>query len=117
MNSPSPDIPTLVERLADADPAVRAEAARGLARAGGAATAALEAITLALDDPDGEVRMAAVQALGACDPVEAEPALLWATQSHDLRVQIAAHHLIEATAAERGPHSKVWRDPSISRSE
>ena len=107
----------LVAGLADADPAVRLQSADALAALREDALPALDALTIAVDDPHNEVRLAAVHALGVLDPVEAEMALYWATQSSDFRIQKTAQALLDATADARGPHSKVWRDPSLTRSE
>ncbi len=116
MNEPSrPTDPIVL--LSDADPAVRLRAVDALGCDPGAATRALDALTLALDDPDAEVRVAAIRAIAAADPVEAEAALAWALQSPDVRVATAAHQLVQGTAKLRGPDSTVWRDPSLGRYE
>jgi HEAT repeat protein len=107
----------LIERLSDADPTVRRDAAEGLAELRHEASGALDALIIALDDPDGEVRVAAVHAIGALDPRETEEALKWALASADYRVQLAVHSLIQGTAKLRGPDSTLWRDPAIGRSE
>ncbi len=78
-----------------------------------AAPPTLDALTRALDDPDGEVRVAAVHALGRLDRAEAESALLWALQSPDYRVALAARAVLQPRAKPRGPDSTLWRDPSV----
>ncbi len=107
----------LIARLSDADPSVRLRAAQDIAELREDALPALNALTIAVDDAQLEVRLAAVHALGVLDPVEAEMALYWASQSTDFRVQKTAQALLDATADARGPHSTVWRDPSLTRSE
>ena len=104
-------------QLVDEDPRVRLEAAHSLANLGDGALPALDALTLAVDDEDGEVRLAAVEAIGAIDPRETESALAWAIQSDDYRVQVAVQTLISGSAKLRGPDSTLWRDPSIGRDE
>jgi HEAT repeat protein len=59
-----------VKRLSDADPLVRAEAARELGRQGPKAVAAVPALEAALGDPDREVRRAAAWALERIRPPE-----------------------------------------------
>lgn len=107
----------LLDALAAADPARRLAAARALADVGEAALPALDALIIAVDDPDADVRLAAVQALGVLDPVEAEAALLWASHSEDRRVRIAAETIIHGTARQRGPRSAVLRRPSEGHGE
>jgi len=58
------------ERLSDADPAVRAAAARELGQQGGKAAAAIPALEAALHDADREVRRAAAWALERIRPPE-----------------------------------------------
>ena len=69
------------------------------------------------DDPDGDVRLAAIHAIGCLDPSEAEYALRWAMESPDLRVAIAAKTLVSRTAKLRGPDSTLWQDPSTGYSD
>lgn len=107
----------LIEQLSDADPRVRLAAAHGLAELRDEALAAIDALTIALDDDDQEVRLAAVEALGCMDPAETEAALTWALHSDDYRVQIAVHQLIQGTAKLRGPDSTLWRDPAQGYSD
>ena len=107
----------LIERLSDADAAVRLDAANNLAELRHVASDALDALILALDDPDGEVRIAAVHAIGTIDPLETEDALAWAMASPDYRVQLAVHSLIRGTAKVRGPDSTLWRDPAMGLGE
>lgn len=107
----------LLETLSTGDAAARKAALDALSDVPDAHPDVLDALIVAVDDEDGEVRLAAVHALGAMDPVDAEMALYWASQSHDVRVQIAANTLLEGTARARGPESTVWRDPAIGRSE
>lgn len=116
MSSPAP-VAELVAQLQDADPGVRRRAADSLGQQRDVATLALDALALALDDPDGDVRLAAIHAIAGADPVAAEGAIAWALESPDYRVAVAAHQLVQGTARLRGPDSTVWRDPSIGRSE
>lgn len=62
--APSAAIPALVEKLADADPQVRAVAAAGLGALPGSEAAALQPLAQALGDPSPLVRMNAARALG-----------------------------------------------------
>ena len=112
-----PVIPQLIALLGDADPQQRRQAAMQISQLGHDGLPALDALTEAVDDPDPQVRLAAVQALGALDPRDAEVAWGWAASSDDVRVKVAAQVLLDGTAAERGPDSTVWRDPSLSRDE
>lgn len=106
------EVEALTLRLTDAEPAVRRDALERLADLRDAALPALDALVLALDDEDAEVRLAAVHAIGAVDPTETEFALEWAMQSPDLRVAIAAKTLVSRTARLRGPDSTLWRAPA-----
>nr|NLI49179.1 hypothetical protein [Propionibacterium sp.] len=108
---------TLLATLAAGDPAQRLAAVLRLTDLRDAALPALDALVVALDDPDAAVRYAAVQAIGVLDPVETEAALLWASQSQDRRVRVAANTLIHATARDRGPQSTVWRRPAEGHGE
>jgi hypothetical protein len=65
LTEPPPPVHVLLERLFDADPAVRREAAKQLARHGPAAEPALDALTQALSDPDRGVRVAVRRAIRA----------------------------------------------------
>ena len=114
---PDASIGVLIERLGADDPRVRLAAADALAELGEDALPALDALIVALDDADGEVRLAAVHAIARLDPREAEAALAWALQSPDYRVSSAAKTLVHGTAKLRGPDSTLWRDPSISHYE
>ncbi|MES1213802.1 MAG: HEAT repeat domain-containing protein [Singulisphaera sp.] len=71
-------VPTLITTLNDANPRVRAEAARALARIGPEAKEAVPALIARLEDPDEEVRQAAARALGQVGPAAAPavPALI-----------------------------------------
>ncbi len=71
-------VPTLITTLNDANPRVRAEAARALARIGPEAKEAVPALIARLDDPDEEVRQASARALGQVGPAAAPavPALI-----------------------------------------
>ena len=106
-----------LQRLAQAHARGPPDPAEGPGALRDEALPALDALTLLLDDPDGEVRLAAVHALGSMDPRETEDALKWALQSDDYRVQLAVHALIQGTARTRGPDSTLWRDPAIGRFE
>jgi len=112
-----PGLGVLIERLRDPDAGERLAAAASLADLGEAALPALDALTVALDDADGEVRLAALHAIALLDPREAEAALAWALQSPDYRVSSTARSLVQGTAKLRGPDSTLWRDPSISHYE
>jgi len=105
------DLQSLLTLLAADDAGRRLAAVHRLTDLRDAALPALDALVIALDDPDADVRYAAVQAIGVLDPVETEAALLWASQSEDRRVRTAANTLIHATARERGPDSEVFREP------
>jgi HEAT repeat protein len=107
----APDLAPLLGLLAAPDADRRLAAVQRLTDLRDAALPALDALVVALDDPDAAVRYAAVQAIGVLDPVETEEALLWASQSEDRRVRTAANTLIHATARERGPESEVFREP------
>lgn len=71
-------VPALIEGLADPSPAVRAQAARALARMGPKGHAAVPALILALEDETAAVRVNAARALGQIGPEaqEAVPALI-----------------------------------------
>jgi HEAT repeat protein len=71
-------VTSLGEMLRDPDPELRKDAARGLARMGSDARAAVPQLIAALDDKDPEVRRHATRALGEIGPAasEAVPALV-----------------------------------------
>lgn len=73
-------VPALIETLRDADPAIRAHAAQGLARMGSKAAPAVPELILALNDDDRDVRRGAARALGQIGPdaEAAVPALIQA---------------------------------------
>ncbi len=112
-----PVVAELIALLCDPDPQLRCRAAEGISELGNDGLPALDALTEAVDDLDPDVRIAAVRALGALDPRDAEMALGWAMTSDDLRVRLTAQSLLEGSAGQRGPDAKVWRDPSLSRDE
>ncbi len=78
----------LLAALDDADPWVRYYACQSLGRL--RVEAALPAIRTRLDDPAGQVKMAAVEALAALPGQSAQHALAEAAASNDLDVQRAA---------------------------
>ena len=106
-----------IKKMSDADPHVRLEAINALAELREGALPALDALITALDDPDADVRVAAVHAIGSLPAEEAEHAMAWAMASGDYRVQVAARLLVQGTAKLRGPDSTVWRDPAIGLGE
>lgn len=73
LGAPPPE-ESVVARLADREPSVRAAAARELLRRDGSA-AISQIASLAVDDPDPSVRLAVVDALGALGKPEALPPL------------------------------------------
>ncbi len=78
-------VPTLITALSDANPRVRAEAGRALARMGDAGKDAVPTLIERLDDPDEDVRQAAARALGQMGPFAAPavPALVGMIESPD----------------------------------
>ncbi|HEX5497809.1 MAG TPA: HEAT repeat domain-containing protein [Thermomicrobiales bacterium] len=91
-------VPALIEGLADPNPAVRAQAARALARMGPKGHAAVPALILALEDEHESVRLNAARALGQIGPdaQEAVPALIRTLKDPTNQAPI------EAPAAEVG---------------
>jgi hypothetical protein len=75
-DEPSMVVPALVKALSDTNAHVRSVAALGLEGIGrsGGARQAVRALELLLDDPDGQVRHAAVEALKQIDPEAAAKA-------------------------------------------
>jgi HEAT repeat protein len=69
------DVGSLLPELKSADPRARREAAEELGRIGGAAHAALAPLEQALQDPSGDVRVAAASAIAAIDPARADAAV------------------------------------------
>lgn len=61
-------LPVLISGLSDSDPAVRSNAAKGIARLGESATEAVPALIVALSDRDRAVRLSAARALGQIGP-------------------------------------------------
>ncbi len=88
-------VPQLIAALSDADPHVRAQAGRALARIGPPAKEAVPILTQRLDDPDEDVRQAAARALGQIGPAAADavPALVSLIESTDGRATEAATHI------------------------
>jgi HEAT repeat protein len=84
------DVPPLLQELKSAQPRSRREAAEELGRIGGAARAALGPLEQALQDPSGDVRVAAAGAIAAIDPARA-----------DVAVRVAADALKDPSAAAR----------------
>ncbi|HEY1601981.1 MAG TPA: HEAT repeat domain-containing protein [Pirellulales bacterium] len=78
-------VPTLITALSDANPRVRAQAGRALARMGAAGKDAVPTLMERLDDPDEDVRQAAARALGQMGPFAAPavPALVGMIESPD----------------------------------
>jgi HEAT repeat protein len=75
------EVPPLLEELKNAQPRVRRDAAEELGRFGAAARAALGPLEQVLQDPSGEVRVAAAAALAAIDPGRADAAVQVATEA------------------------------------
>ncbi len=88
-------VPQLIAALSDADPRVRAQAGRALARIGPPAKEAVPILTQRLDDPDEDVRQAAARALGQIGPAAADavPALVSLIESTDGRAAEASTHI------------------------
>lgn len=103
--------------LGASDPRARLAGVTRLGDLGDSGQAVLDALIVALDDADGDVRVAAVNALTCLDPRETEDAIRWAMQSPDLRVAIAAKTSVQRTAKLRGPDSTLWRDPATGYSD
>lgn len=95
--APPPEM--LEERLAAEDPEIRAAAVRELLRREGAA-AVSKAAPLALQDPDPDVRIAAIEALGATGKVEALPPLERAFVDENVDMQQAAARAILAIGGQ-----------------
>jgi HEAT repeat protein len=74
--SDSQDVGALTKQLQSRDPSVRLRAVRALRDLGAAARFALPDLIAALNDPDPEVRRAAVNAVQAVQPADAPPSEL-----------------------------------------
>jgi HEAT repeats len=95
----APPLEKLEERLAAQNPQVRAAAVRELLRREGAA-AVSKAAPVALQDPDPDVRMAAIEALGETGKAEALPPLERVFVEEDVDLQQAAARAIIAIGGE-----------------
>jgi HEAT repeat protein len=93
------DVPPLLADLKNADPRVRREAAEELGRIGPAARAALTPLEQSLQDPVGEVRVAASAALTAIDPARV-----------DVEVRVATDALKDKSASVRRAAAGVLGD-------
>lgn len=85
-----PAVPSLVEALVNATTPVRRHAAEALCFMGPGAEGATNALSEALDDPDGEVRVSAAMALFDLRTPQALMALSHRTESADPRVRAIA---------------------------
>lgn len=96
-----PAVPGLIEALSHADAGIRLHAADALGHVGSpAANAATDALALALDDVDPDVRLAAISALGELDRALTATAIRTATSSVDARVAMVAQALAQRPAVE-----------------
>ena len=87
-------VPELVAALASADAGVRLHAAEALAQVGDVADDAAAALRSAATDPDPEVRLAAVMALGALSPEVGDAELRELASSDDAQVSAVAKNLL-----------------------
>jgi len=94
-------VPPLIEALRHDDPVRRANAARALATASTKATAAVPALTAALQDERSEVRAQAALALWSVGPGPAVDGLLKALEDEDAAVRAAAINALSAVSGQQ----------------
>jgi HEAT repeat protein len=110
-------IKALVARLTNGNAAVRAEAATTLARTGRRAREALPALLRAVDDRDGQVRRAAIEAVGQLAPCTDSEASAVATLGALVKDGIDKYHPADtAMEALRQFGPRFWSEASMVRS-
>lgn len=98
----------LVEALGSADVAVRLHAADALAEIGGPdAEPAVIALTVALEDPESDVRLAAVCALGELQDESSAEVLRQTSAGTDQLLATVAGRLLEARAAREARDARA----------